>query len=329
MKVLFLFLLLIPAVSVLAQSRFRVMTYNVENLFDTRHDTLKNDDEFLPEGERKWDSRKYWDKLQKIAKVIAAVGEEQLPDLVALCEVENDSCLTDLTRRSVLRRAGYRYVMTQSRDARGVDVALLYQPARFKPLQVENIDVHPEEIGQKPTRDILHVTGLLQSSDTLDVYVCHMPSRGGGKEETEPFRIHTASMLRTSVDVILKERKLPRVLIMGDFNDYPHDRSLSQVLKAQRPAEGKGNPSPNDLYNLSYEIKPGTYRYQGEWNTLDHLIVTGNMLPARGRVFMPEWLLEKDNTYGGYKPFRTYQGPRYLGGYSDHLPVFTDLFLGK
>lgn len=327
MKVLFLFLLLIPAVSVLAQSRFRVMTYNVENLFDTRHDTLKNDDEFLPEGERKWDSRKYWDKLQKIAKVIAAVGEEQLPDLVALCEVENDSCLTDLTQRSVLRRAGYRYVMTQSRDARGVDVALLYQPARFRPLLVENIDVHPEEIGQKPTRDILHVTGLLQSSDTLDVYVCHMPSRGGGKEETEPFRIHTASMLRTSVDVILKERKLPHVLIMGDFNDYPHDRSLSQVLKAQRPAEGKGNPSPNDLYNLSYEIKPGTYRYQGEWNTLDHLIVTGNMLPARGRVFMPEWLLEKDNTYGGYKPFRTYQGPRYLGGYSDHLPVFADLNL--
>lgn len=329
MKVLFLFLLLIPAVSVPAQSRFRVMTYNVENLFDARHDTLKNDDKFLPEGERKWDSRKYWDKLQKIAKVIAAVGEEQLPDLVALCEVENDSCLTDLTQRSVLRRAGYRYVMTQSRDARGVDVALLYQPARFRPLLVENIDVHPEEIGQKPTRDILHVTGLLQSSDTLDVYVCHMPSRGGGKEETEPFRIHTASMLRTSVDVILKERKLPRVLIMGDFNDYPHDRSLSQVLKAQRPAEGKGNPSPNDLYNLSYEIKPGTYRYQGEWNTLDHLIVTGNMLPARGRIFMPEWLLEKDNTYGGYKPFRTYQGPRYLGGYSDHLPVFTDLFLGK
>lgn len=327
MKVLFLFLLLIPAVSVLAQSRFRVMTYNVENLFDTRHDTLKNDDEFLPEGERKWDSRKYWDKLQKIAKVIAAVGEEQLPDLVALCEVENDSCLTDLTQRSVLRRAGYRYVMTQSRDVRGVDVALLYQPARFRPLLVENIDVHPEEIGQKPTRDILHVTGLLQSSDTLDVYVCHMPSRGGGKEETEPFRIHTASMLRTSVDVILKERKLPHVLIMGDFNDYPHDRSLSQVLKAQRPAEGKGNPSPNDLYNLSYEIKPGTYRYQGEWNTLDHLIVTGNMLPAHGRIFMPEWLLEKDNTYGGYKPFRTYQGPRYLGGYSDHLPVFADLNL--
>lgn len=327
MKVLFLFFLLIPAVSVLAQSRFRVMTYNVENLFDTRNDTLKNDNEFLPEGERKWDSRKYWDKLQKIAKVIAAVGEEQLPDLVALCEVENDSCLTDLTQRSVLRRAGYRYVMTQSRDARGVDVALLYQPARFRPLLVENIDVHPEEIGQKPTRDILHVTGLLQSSDTLDVYVCHMPSRGGGKEETEPFRIHTASMLRTSVDVILKERKLPRVLIMGDFNDYPHDRSLSQVLKAQRPAEGKGTLSPNDLYNLSDEIKPGTYRYQGEWNTLDHLIVTGNMLPARGRVFMPEWLLEKDNTYGGYKPFRTYQGPRYLGGYSDHLPVFADLNL--
>ncbi|MCQ2239095.1 MAG: endonuclease [Bacteroidaceae bacterium] len=327
MKAFFLFLFLIPAVSVPAQSRFRVMTYNVENLFDTRHDTLKNDDEFLPEGERKWDSRKYWDKLQKIAKVIAAVGEEQLPDLVALCEVENDSCLTDLTRRSVLRRAGYRYVMTQSRDARGVDVALLYQPARFRPLLVENIDVHPEEIGQKPTRDILHVTGLLQSSDTLDVYVCHMPSRGGGKEETEPFRIHTASLLRTSVDVILKERKLPRLLIMGDFNDYPHDRSLSQALKAQRPAEGKGNPSPKNLYNLSYEIKSGTYRYQGEWNTLDHLIVTGNMLPARGRVFMPEWLLEKDNTYGGYKPFRTYQGPRYLGGYSDHLPVFADLDL--
>lgn len=301
------------------------MTYNVENLFDTRHDTLKNDDVFLPEGERKWDERKYWDKLQKVAKVIAAAGEEQLPDLVALCEVENDSCLTALTRRSVLRRAGYRYVMTHSRDARGVDVALLYQPARFRPLTVENIDVHPEQIGQKPTRDILHVTGLLQSRDTLDVYVCHMPSRGIGKEETEPFRMHTAKVLRNSVDVILEQRSTPRILIMGDFNDYPQDRSLSQVLRAQRPDSQKGKKKPRQLYNLSYDITPGTYRYQGEWNTLDQLIVSGTLLPARARTFMPEWLLEKDKTYGGYHPFRTYQGPRYLGGYSDHLPVIADL----
>lgn len=328
MRQFFLFLLFLPLLA-FAQTRFRVVSYNVENLFDTRHDTLKKDDEFLPEGARKWDNRKYWNKLQKIAKVIAAVGEEQLPDLVALCEVENDTCLYHLTTKSVLRRAGYQYVMTQSRDERGVDVALLYQPARFKPLKVENIDVHPEQIGQKPTRDILHVTGQLQNRDTLDVYVCHMPSRSNGKEETEPFRLHTASVLRNSVDVILKERKLPQILIMGDFNDYPQDRSLSQVLNAQKPAEGKEKPNPKNLYNLSYEIKPGTYRYQGEWNTLDHLIVTGTLLPSHAQVFMPEWLLEKDHTYGGTKPFRTYQGPRYVGGYSDHLPVFSDLFLGK
>lgn len=323
MKVFFLFLFLISTVSVSAQSRFRVMTYNVENLFDTRHDTLKNDYEFLPESERHWDNRKYWDKLQKIAKVIAAAGEEQIPDLVGLCEVENDSCLYDLTKRSVLRRAQYRYVMTYSGDERGVDVALLYQPARFKPVMVERINVHPERIGQKQTRDILHVSGLLQSSDTLDVYVCHMPSRSGGKEETEPFRIHTSSILRESVDEILKIRIRPKIVIMGDFNDYPDDKALVRILRT-RPYKNE-EALPLELYNLALNIVPGSYRYQGAWNTLDQLIVNGELLPARAEVFMPDWLLEKDHSYGGYKPFRTYQGPRYLGGYSDHLPVIADL----
>ncbi|MCF0160807.1 MAG: endonuclease [Bacteroidaceae bacterium] len=322
-SVVFLLVQMLFGLPLSAQQRFRVMTYNVENLFDVKHDSLKNDYEFLPTSKLNWTKRRYWDKLDKIAKVIAAVGEGQLPELVGLCEVENDTCLYDLTRRSSLRRAGYRYVMTNSGDERGIDVALLYLPARFKVIEVERINVKPEVIKKKPTRDILHVTGLLQSKDTLDVYVCHMPSRNGGKEKSQAFRIHTNKKLRESVDAMLQRRKVPRILIMGDFNDYPKDKSLSVILDARK--WDRRQTDKNALYNLCYDVKPGSYRYQGYWNTLDQIIVNGRLLPATAQVFMAKWLLTKDKTHGGEKPFRTYQGPLYLGGYSDHLPVYADL----
>ncbi len=197
MKKTILFLCLCYLVGVTyAQEPFRVMFYNVENLFDCQHDTLKNDYEFLPDAPKGWTQARYHDKLARIAKVIIATGEENVPDLVGLCEVENDHCLKDLTENSPLREAGYRYVMTDSPDERGIDVALLYQRGTFKLVGKNSLSVPYKEIERRPTRDILHVMGQVASGDTLDVFVCHMPSRAGGEEKSEPYRLFTAQILK-------------------------------------------------------------------------------------------------------------------------------------
>lgn len=169
-----------------AQHAFRVMEYNVENLFDCRHDSLKQDTEFLPGSVRNWTYRRFQDKVNKIGKVILAAGKEQVPDLVGLCEVENDYCLKSLIRYSPLREVGYKYVMTSSPDERGIDVALLYQPVSFRLLASQKIRIPSDSLGMRPTRDVLYVSGRVVSGDTLDVFVCHLPSRVGGQRKQIP-----------------------------------------------------------------------------------------------------------------------------------------------
>ena len=208
-----------------AQEPFRVMFWNVENLFDTQDDPQKNDNEFLPDAARHWTYPRYRDKLTKVAQTIVAAGPECVPDLVGLCEVENDSCLDDLTRRSPLHEAGYRYVMTHSPDRRGIDVALLYQRSTFRLLHHQSIRIPQGAVKRStPTRDILHVAGKLQSGDTLDVMVCHLPSRSGGKARTEPFRMVEADIIARTADSLVQVRQHPYLIVMGDFNDYPTAR---------------------------------------------------------------------------------------------------------
>lgn len=327
-----LFVLFFIPTSLPAQNRFRVMEYNVENLFDCEHDTLKNDAEFMPDAVRKWSYFRYRDKLLKIAKVIAAAGEEYVPDLVALCEVENERAMRDLTRYTPLKEVGYRFVMTDSPDRRGIDVALLYQPGTFKLLNRRSIRIPSAQINRPPTRDILHVTGMVLTGDTLDVFVCHMPSRSGGQKESEPYRLFTASVLKAQVDSIMCLRTNPHLLITGDFNDYPSDASIAEVLDARAPS---GLPEARRLYNLMDGRKDeGTYRYRGEWGILDQMIVSGMLLSEKtafhtsyeqARILKFPFLLVEDERYGGSVPFRTYWGARYLGGYSDHLPIVVEL----
>ena len=167
------------------QIRFRVVSWNVENLFDIHHDSLKNDREFLPDALRHWNYTRYKKKLTDMARVITAVGEWEPPALVGLCEVENDTVLRDLTRRSPLKELNYRYVMTDSPDLRGIDVALLYQRDLFKLLSFRSVSIPPLK-QFRPTRDLLHVSGLLLTGDTLDVFVCHLPSRRSKRIRTVP-----------------------------------------------------------------------------------------------------------------------------------------------
>lgn len=294
---------------------------NCENLFDTRHDSLKNDVEFLPEGSYHWTPYRYWHKVNQLGQEIVGLGYEeasgdvQLPDLVALCEVENDSVLFDLTKRSVIRTAGYEYVMTDSPDERGIDVALLYSPFSFRLLYSDTLRVAPARERFRPTRDVLHACGQLATGDTLHVFVVHAPSRRGGERSSRPYRMAVAHRLSETIDTLSAAHPAARILVLGDFNDYndaPALRFLASKGLTDVSAEARGTHGAR-----------ATYRYQGLWSSLDHILVCSRLLPAvRQCVIIDEpFLIEPDEQYGGVKPRRGYYGPRYNNGYSDHLPL--------
>ena len=302
---------------------FRVLSWNVENLFDTRDDSLFNDEEFLPEGERHWTPYRYWQKMTEVARVVVALEDDGgLPDIIGLCEVENDSVVTALTRRSPLRQLQYSYVMTASEDVRGIDVALLYHPAAFRLLEHRSIRVPSREQGLRPTRDILYAKGLVLAAegvDTLHVFVVHLPSRAGGKAGDKNRRL-AAQTLWAAVDSVNAHAAAhaphpvashaPHIIVMGDFNAARRDRIFKRA----------------PLLLTDDTHAPGTYCYRGYWQWIDHILVSPSVQtagPARP-VTLP-WLLEENHTYGGVMPRRTYRGPTYHGGVSDHLPVLLEL----
>lgn len=301
--------------SLLLSSSLTFVELNCENLFDYHHDEGKEDTEFTPTGARRWTRTRYWRKLNAIGQELLSCSEE-LPDLVALVEVENDTVLHDLTRRSLLRGAGYEYLMTDSPDERGIDVALLYQPARFRPLCYDYLTVIPLR-DMRPTRDILYVKGETISGDTLHVFVVHAPSRYGGELETRPHRRQMLEVLQTALDT-LRNRY---VVVAGDFNDYADSPQLSLLSCC--------------LNNISARTQGihgqamATYRYHGEWRSLDHIMVSAPLVPAVERVYINDapFLLEPDPTYGGWRPRRTFLGYHYQRGFSDHLPLVLRLCL--
>lgn len=222
--------------------------------------------------------------------------------------------MRDLTRRSLLRTARYEYVMTNSPDERGIDVALMYSPFSFSLLNYHSIRVSPVE-DMHPTRDILYVSGLLSCGDTLHVFVIHAPSRSGGERATRPHRLQVARCLAVSVDSVYSIHPEARILVAGDFNDYSQSKSL-QFL------------SDHELIDISSTAcgshgAQGTYRYRGQWGSLDHILASPSIADMLAECFIhdPPFLLENDEKYGGVKPRRTFLGPRYLNGFSDHLPL--------
>lgn len=301
---------------------FTVVELNCENFFDCRHDSLKHDEQFLPPSDYHWTPHRYWQKVNRIGQTILSCGEWadgwSLPDLVALCEVENDSCLVDLTKRSLLRKARYEYVMTYSPDERGIDVALLYSPFSFQLLHSYSIRIHPMK-EMRPTRDILYAKGLVSLRDTLHVFVVHAPSRMGGERATRAFRRLVGERLMQSVDSLRALSACPHLLVMGDFNDYSTDDNILRLIEhgfveVSRHAVGTHGAK-------------GTYRFQGDWGSLDHVMV--DELAAKRlvecHVHDAPFLLKEDEKYGGVQPRRNYLGPRYLNGFSDHLPLVARL----
>ena len=303
-----------------------LVSLNVENLFDCEHDTLKNDLEWLPDGDNHWNKKRYWKKVNHLAQEVIACGETEegweLPDLVALCEVENDTVMRDLTRRSPLRNARYEYVMTDSPDPRGIDVALMYSPFSFSFIESRSFGVKPLK-GMHAPRDILFVKGRLLRGDTLCVFVVHAPSRTGGERATRNHRLIVAQRLCELVDSVRLASPQTLFMVAGDFNDTTDSPSLLML-------------QDHGLHDVSMNAKgkhgaKGTYRYRGEWGSLDHIFVSDNLMKCLSdcQVFDAPFLLEKDEKYGGMKPHRTYLGPRYVGGYSDHLPLVARFCLGN
>lgn len=310
----------------LPEQVFRVMFYNVENLFDTYDDPLTEDDEFLTDGPRHWTPKRYYGHLRRVAQVVNAVGEWDTPALIGLCEVENDSVLTHLIYRTQLRAQNYRYCLSHGNDPRGINTALLYQRDKFKYMDSRSVRIHFRD-KDKRSRDILHVWGEVITGDTLDVFVCHFPSRSGGEMETEQARIDAATCLRHLCDSLHQMRHSPNILVMGDFNDYPSDRSIQIILNEQQPER--------KLKNLFADPKTlnfmGSHKYQGEWSQLDQMMISASweryLKKSSVKIFDAPFLFREDKTHRGQRPWRIYYGFKYEGGFSDHLPIVADFLL--
>ncbi len=312
----------------------RIAFYNVENLFDIYDDRGKSDEEFMPESKKKWTAKRYNKKLNDLTKVFSAL---EFPSLIGLCEVENKRVLEDLTKTEGMGSHGYEVVHFESPDFRGIDNALLYKSADFKVLDAQHYPINfPAKIVEDyTTRDILHVKGMFKNAHTIHLFVNHWPSRRGGLKESEPKRLFVAEQLKKQIDRVLKQEPDANIIVMGDFNDEPDNKSINKTLGALSPI-GLTNVMNNVLYNCSYELDQeglGTYNYRGNWNMLDQFIVSGTLLSKNAKlqtgsamIFKADWLNYIDKKKGP-TPNKTYGGPNYYGGYSDHYPIYMELYI--
>lgn len=302
-----------------------IVSYNVENLFDTIDDQGVIDEEFLPDGKLKWNSERYKVKLDHLVEAITMNLPEN-PVVIGLIEIENKGVLVDLKKHGRLGKTNYEIAHKDSPDARGIDCGLLYDKSAFKLIKMENLKVSIDSIPDFKTRDILYVKGQLEGGKIIHLFVNHWPSRRGG-ENSEIRRIQAAKVARAKVDQILKADPNANIVLMGDFNDHPDNVSVRDILKAKAVTDT--NADLIDLFEDDHKAGKGTHNFKGEWGVLDHFIVSKALYngtagialsPNDGKIVYEEKLLftQKD---GSKKPSTTYGGPNYYGGYSDHLPI--------
>lgn len=319
------------------ENEYRVMFYNVENLFHPDDDSLTNDNEFTPEGTYHWTTGRYIDKLNSIYKVFMAVGGYEPPDFVGVCEIENRQVLQELVWKTPLKKFGYEVVHVNSPDQRGIDVGFFYRKEKFKYLSHDSIRVKFPQDSFVLTRDILHVYGLLlPSKQPVHFFVNHWPSRRGGAAESEPKRVYVASLLKKRCNEIYREDPKANIIIMGDFNDEPFDRSIKETLGAK---SNQNELQQGDFYNCMGPMKSnwklGSHKFREHWGVLDQIILSeplftrkrGGLIVKGGKanIYTGDFLLKEDETNFGMKPSRMYEGQSYKGGFSDHLPIYIDL----
>jgi len=317
----------------LSEKSISIAFYNVENLFDTIDSPDTEDSEFLPGSKLDWNTKKVNQKIENISKVLLSIDDVS-PAIIGLCEIENRGILNDLVQYSELNNQNYQVIHKESPDFRGIDVALLYKEGSYTPLQNEWINIQFPFDTTYTTRDILYSKGLLSNNDTIHLFVNHWTSRSGGQEVSEAKRIFLAELLKEKTDHILRKNANANIIIMGDLNDNPTDKSLMEGLNCDSISS---NVNPSKMYNLSlqkFQNGEGTLFYKS-WDLFDQMIVSGNLVLANSKskvkgnthhILRKEWMIFTDNK-GNQRPNRTASSGRYYGGYSDHLPVWLELEL--
>jgi predicted extracellular nuclease len=319
----------------ISQTPITVMFYNVENLFDTVDDPKTQDEEFLPTSELKWDDAKYLSKIKRIAQVVdSSVLGIDLPDVVGFCEIENKKVLSDLIALTQLKAKKYNVLTSSGIDDRGINVGFIYNTSVFELIQSTELNVTSADIANYKTRNVLVVTlKCISTKEIIYFFVNHWPSRRDGEKETEPKRIYAAKTVKQKVDELLKQNGNAKIIVMGDFNDYPTNSSVLNVLQANANPKKGSNELLNPYFNIE-KNKEGTHFDRGEWHVLDQIVLSQGFLQKTGLKFKTnnafilkkDFLLFKNTKTGEIKPNRTYGGGnKYYNGYSDHLAVYVQL----
>jgi len=343
-SVLFLTLLFV-SFSVFAQKQYEIRTvafYNLENLFDTENDTLIDDESspiMLIKGNKE---AVYEQKLNNMAKVISEIGlaeSNNSPVILGVAEVENRKVLEDLVQTSFLKNKKYEIIHYDSPDLRGIDVGFLYQPAYFNPTHHETFELRLwDETGMRIyTRDQLLVSGYL-NNELVHIIVNHWPSRRGGEEASRNKREKAAYLNTEIIKKIRENEPNAKIIIMGDLNDDPINTSLKEVLKTKADKE---DVLEGDIYNPTenmFKRGENTLVYRDNINFFDQIMVTSPLLANdydyatfkmyKVMVFNPQYLTTQTGTYKGY-PFRSFSSTDFIGGYSDHYPIYMYLIREK
>ena len=308
-----------------------VAFYNLENLFDTVDDPAKEDDDFLPDSPKDWSAYRYLEKLENITRSIGSIGQDRLPAIIGVSDIENKTVLTDLVYQSAFQRE-YDFIHYDSPDKRGIDVAMIYHRNTFTVLSHEKIQVVFGEDPEYTTRDILYVQGSFSREDKVHFFINHWPSRREGTRISMPRRIAAAMSLTGKLSPLLRQDPMTKVIVMGDFNDLPVSRSIVRYLNSRSHKDLQHD----ELYNLAfipYNRRMGTVFAKGRWLMFDQIMISRGMMSGAGpkvsasrlTIHFDKRLLFFDKERSMYRPNRTYSGKQYHGGFSDHLPVYVKL----
>jgi len=306
--------------------------WNVENLYDTINDVMKNDEEFTPEGANRWTGERYRKKLDRLAEVISQMATDVTPDglaIMGMCEIENVHVVEDLVRHPLLKSRNYNIVHIEGPDARGVDPSFIYNPKYFRVKKSVSYPVHLETDTSHKTRDILVVSGFFPGEEPMAILVNHWPSRRGGEAASRPNRIKAGKVARHIADSLMKDNPKIKIAIMGDFNDDPVNESIKKSIGTYASID---KAVPSEFFNPMEKLFKegiGTLAYRDSWNLFDQILLNHPWIPGdyitwqyySVRVFNKPFLRTDFGNFKGY-PFRTFSGGTYTGGYSDHFPVY-------
>ncbi len=305
--------------------------YNVENLFDTIDDPNIRDEEFLPDGPNRWNTGRYLNKIDRLSEVIAGIGTEFSPDgpaVLGLAEIENKAVVEDLIAHPRIKDRKYEIIHYDSPDRRGVDVGLIYQPKYFQPYNSESYTLYVKDMPYFYTRDQLVVSGMFDG-EPIHLIVGHWPSRSGGEKRSLPLRMAAAKLARHIVDSIQQLDPHAKIIVMGDLNDNPNNKSITDGLKAKG---SRKNLKEGELYNPMFALYKrgiGSNAWRDTWSLFDQIIISQSLLDEdfssyqmkSARVYNKLEMTQRSGRFKGY-PWRTFVGTEHQGGYSDHFPTY-------